>query len=251
MSTSTRTLVHSAAGLTALLSRWVLLLASLASSAAWAQSATLEMPRDATALRIVAPDFPPAATAPPGGVRVDVTGKVRANGTFEPEAIEAEGDRAPFIAAVAEVVKWWRFLPAVDPEPCVAVDGAAKLSVWFEGSAAEPRIFVSQPSEEPKVQAPAFESILDRRLTYSGEVEGQVRVLLLVSPEGRVKSAQIRSSSPPGYFDRAVLQAARRTIVNWKAPGPERDTCAQREYLMCLGTTTEPVTRHPACSVGR
>jgi TonB family protein len=221
------------------------------SSAVFAQSATLEMPRDATPLTIVTPAFPPAATAPPGGVRVDVTGTVRADGTFHPQAITAEGDPAPFIGAVADVVGWWRFLPAVDIDRCAPKDAPSQLSIWFEGSAAEPRIFVSQPPAQPKVEPPPFESIWGPKLSYTGTVEGQVRVLLLLSTDGRVKSAQVRSSSPPGYFDAAVLRAARRTIVTWRAPGPTRDVCAVREYVMCLGPGPDVTARHPACSAPR
>lgn len=229
---------------------WVLLLAAFASSPALAQSATIETPTDATALTIVTPGFPPAATAPPGGIRVDVTGTVRANGTFEPQAITAEGDQAPYIAAVAEVVKGWPFLPAVDDAQCAPIDSTERLSIWFEGSAAEPRIFVSQPAPKPKVEPPPFESIYAPRWTFSGMREGQVRVLMRVSPEGQVKSTQIRSSSPPGYFDADVLRNAGRTIVTWKAPGPGRDICAQREYRMCLGPGAG-VMRNAACASTR
>ena len=247
MDTSTRRRARLRSSLAARLLCLALPLAALASSSALAQSATLETPGDATALTIVTPAFPPAATAPPGGIRVDVSGTVRADGTFDPQTITAEGEHAPFIAAVEAVVKWWRFLPAVDMERCAPIDAPSRLSIWFEGTAAEPRIFVSQPPPKPKVDTPPFESVSSPKWSFSGTVEGQVRLLMLVSPEGRVKSMQVRSSSPPGYFDAAVLRAARRTIVTWTAPGPARDTCTQREYRMCL----EPgagVTRHAACA---
>lgn len=223
------------------------MLATLAAPAALAQSAVLEAPGDATALTIVTPEFPPAATAPPTGIRVDVSGTVRADGSFDPQAITSDGEQAPFIAEVARVIKWWRFLPAVDNERCAPIDSPSRVSIWFEGSAAEPRIFVSQPPPKPKKEPPPFESIWDPKWSFSGTVEGQVRVLLLLSPEGRVKSTQVRSSSPPGYFDAAVQRAARRTIVTWRAPGPGRDHCAQREYRMCLGPGAG-VTRNAACT---
>ena len=176
---------------------------------------------------------------------MDVTGTVRANGTFEPATITSEGDQAPYIAAVAGAVKWWQFLPATDRERCVPTDATAKLSVWFEGSAAEPRIFVSQPRPKPAAPLPSF-AITSPKFDASGRVEGRVRVLMLLSPEGRVTSAQILSSEPRGHFDADVLRAARRTTVTWSVP-PSRDVCVQREYLICLGPGVG-AARHAACA---
>jgi hypothetical protein len=230
-----------------------LCLIALGSPAVQAQSGALEaMPREATPQTVVVPEFPAGAgTAPAEGVRVDVTGTVRADGSFEPLSISAEGGHAPFVAAVTSVVKWWRFLPAVDEALCAPVDAAFKLAVWFEGSAAQPRIFVSQPAAKPKAEPPPFESIRDQRLTFNGSVEGQVRVLMLVTPEGRVKSAQVRLSDPPGYFDKVVLGAARRTLVTWKSPVPVRDVCVQREYAMCFGSQPGITRRHATCESTR
>lgn len=226
-------------------------LAAFGASPARGQSATLETPQDATTLLVVTPEFPAGATAPPGGVRVDVSGLVRADGSFEPHAITAEGQPDAYVAAVTGVVRLWHFLPAVDRARCVPIDAPAKLAVWFEGSAAQPRIFVSQPSARLPADPPPYESVWDRKLSYTGTVEGRVKVLLLVSPEGRVKSAQVRSSEPRGFFDAAVLRAARRTLVTWKSPAPERDVCAQREYRMCLGSAVGITARHVACDATR
>lgn len=226
---------------------WTMAWALFVPVSALAQSATLEFPKDATPLVVVTPDFPAGAAAPPGGVRVDVRGVVRADGSFEPEAITAEGQPEVYAAAVSGVVKLWRFLPAVDDEQCVPIDSSAKLAVWFEGSAQQPRIFVSMPQASPPVGPPAFESISSPKLSFSSSVEGQVRVLMLVSPDGRVQSAQVRSSEPPGQFDSIVLRNARRTVVTWKSPAPARDVCVQREYLLCLRQGPGVASRLQAC----
>lgn len=248
MDTANRHLARPRLGLAARLLGLTLPFAALVSTCALAQSAKLDFQPHATALTIVVPEFPAGATVPPAGVRVDVSGTVRANGSFEPISITSDGSQTPFTAAVAGVVKLWRFLPAVDEGRCAPMDAPSRLAIWFEGSAAEPRIFVSQPRAGPKVEPPRFDSIWDPKSSYTGSVEGQVRVLMLLSPEGRVKAAHVRTSSPPGYFDTAVLQVARRMLVTWTAPGPARDLCAQREYVVCLGSDAPPGARHPSCA---
>lgn len=226
---------------------WTLAWALLGPASAFGQSPALEMPKDATPLMVVTPEFPAGATAPAGGVRVDVSGTVRADGSFDPRAITAEGQPEAYVAAVAGVVKHWRFLPAVDDERCVPIDSPSTLSVWFEGSAAAPKIFVSRPKDPPPVEPPPYESVWAPRMSFSGNAEGQVRVLMLVSPEGRVKAANVRSSEPRGRFDSIVLRNALRTEVTWRSPGPARDLCAQREYRLCLGPGPGVDHRHRAC----
>lgn len=243
--TSARRPTRLRTGLAACLLSSTLCVVATAPSTVFAQPDTFQSPGDALALIVVTPTFPAGATAPPGGVRVDVTGTVRADGTFEPASITSEGDQAPYIAAVAGAVTWWQFLPAIDRERCAPTDATAKLSVWFEGSAAEPRIFVSQPRPKPVEPWPAF-TITSPKWNASGRVEGRVRVLMTMSPEGRVTSARILSSEPRGHFDADVLRATRRTTVTWSVP-PSRDVCMQREYLICLGPGVG-AARHAACA---
>lgn len=79
-------------------------LARLVSLAASAHPTTLELPKNAAPLTIPLASFPADTTAPPGGVQVNVTGTVRANGTFEAQDIIHEGEYLLFAAAAKDVV---------------------------------------------------------------------------------------------------------------------------------------------------
>lgn len=233
---------------------WALALAacltSLVPQAAPAQTNTLELPKDAAPLTILLPTFPADATAPSDGVRVKVTGTVRADGSFAPQDITADGDHPLFVAAVKDVVAQWRFLPAVDRNRCVPVDGAGQMSVWFSGSAAAPRIEVShpKPGASPKDRPPPFRLYSERELAYAGNVQGMAKVLILIGADGRVQATAVRFSTPPGYFDEALLSAASITRVRWMESPPDTPVCFQREYRMCGDPRQEPILQHPSCN---
>jgi len=219
----------------------LLLVAAIASQLqeAAAQSELANVFGPVRPITVAAPAFPAGSSAPAPGVRVDVVGTVSVNGEFKPTAIASDGeDQERFVNAVSEVLRWWRFVPAVDMTLCVPKEEQSKFSIWFEGSDAAPRVFVSYPTRSAApVQPPvAAESIYLPEITYPRNllgVEGQVQVLHLISPEGKVKSATVRSSTPYGAFDSVVLNAARRIRVTWKEPRPTTDVCAERAYVFC------------------
>src|SRR5882672_7043392 len=167
---------------------------SLLPLAAVAQSALVEAQPLATPLTVVAPAFPPNMSAPASGVRVDVVGTVLANGEIKPTSITADNEQRPFVDAVIDVLRWWRFVPAIDKQRCAPKDSESRFSIWFEGSAATPKIYFSFPKRETASDGGSnwVESIRAPKVEYPIDllgVEGQVQVLYLVSPDGKVKSA--------------------------------------------------------------
>lgn len=204
-----------------------------------AQSEMVTASSFAKPLIVVPPAFPPNSAAPAPGIRVDVIGTVLASGELKAESITSDGSEQKYVDAVAYALRWWRFVPAVDHDQCIPKDEPARLSIWFEGSDKEPRIFFSFPSraDDPAQETLALESIHSPQIDYPdrlGAVEGEVQVLHRVSPDGEVKSVKLLSSTPPGAFDAVVLQSASRTYVTWKEPKPTKDVCANRSFRFCM-----------------
>lgn len=205
---------------------------------AMAQSPLVIPVPSATALTIVAPEFPPDTSAGAAGARVDVEGAVLADGRFEFSAIRAEPGMERFAAAVQDVLKWWRFVPAIDGDACAPMTSHSRFAVWFEGSSAAPKVFVSLPKPAESVLRQTFVASFDAPSAKYPEkffgVEGEVRVLRKVDPAGRVKAVAVRSSTPYGAFDGVVVAAAKRTRVTWNDPKPERDVCVEQVYRFCM-----------------
>lgn len=211
---------------------------SAAGQAAGAEPELTIPPRAATPVAVITPDFPAGATLPAGGVRVDVEGTVAPDGRFLARSLRTEGDFPNFVAAVAEVLPGWRFEPAVDEQACAPVASASHLSVWFERSDSAPRILVSRPTDESTpMPLPAYTLGRAPRIDYPfgmEGVEGGVKVLIQVRPDGGVASVKVRTSFPPGAFDHTAVSHAARTRVMWDDAEPEGNLCLQREYVFCF-----------------
>ncbi len=191
------------------------------------------------------------AEAPNGGAKVQITVLVLADGTFQPQDVSAAKGLQPFADAVSYVLRWWRSTLAVDSVACAPKAEAFSLSIWFEGRAKEPHIYVtiSQKSDDRQARKPPLiESIstpdIDhpRRLAR-GNVEGTVTVLTQFGTDGTAMALTIVSSTPFGAFDSDVSDAARLVTVKWKSPPPLAPVCAHRTNTFCLeerGRTPAP-----------
>ncbi|GAP37609.1 hypothetical protein ISF6_3554 [Piscinibacter sakaiensis] len=224
----------------------MLLAAAAALPAAAQRAGPLEPPGDAVPLTVVQPVFPAGAGAPPGGVRVEVSGTVRADGRFEPATVRADPGVEAYGDAVRAVVGSWGFLPPVDEARCVPTDGAVQLSVWFEGSAAAPRVYVSRPPPAPRPPVPVVETLQRTLPTLHDGVEGWVIVLSKLAPDGGILGTAVRASSPRGLLDEAVLGIARRQRHRWTVQAPEVPACLQQQFVVCYGPGLG-VARHPVC----
>ena len=166
-----------------------------AQQAAFVQKSTADAARALSDSRapVVAPDAPPtAATSAPAFGEPDATQRPLAEPEREPAAQ----------------------LPAVEP---------AQLQKT------EPRpVVASQPSPVSPTPAPVESTSLQRTYfvapAYPKNAEkeglsGEVRVRLTVGADGRVKAAEIVSSTPAGVFDQSVMAAA----VRWRFKVPQVD----------------------------
>ncbi len=216
-----------------------------------AQSPLVSPAEIATPLTIVAPEFPANSSAKPAGTRVEVVGTVIANGEFEPTSILADAGEEQFAEAVRNVLRWWKFVPAIDLKRCAPTAAPSRFEVWFEGSDSSSHgFFLSFPKVAATMQAIQYTSIDAPGITYPRKfigIEGEVRVLYLVDPEGRVKSAIVRSSTPYGAFDEVVLAAARETTVTWKDPKPASDLCLERTHQFCMQWRRETKVEFDRC----
>jgi TonB family protein len=209
-------------------------------SNAHAQSELSEPPALARPITVVAPAFPRDATARPSGTRVDVVGTVMVNGEFKSDSIVAEDSDQRFADAVADVLRWWRFVPAADKLKCAPMEVRSNFSIWFEGSDKAPKVFVSFPPvpAASKQKSPMRASIQAGKVPFVPKkllnMEGQVEVLYLIAPNGDIKSIKVLSSTPSGAFDSLALEAASKTRLVWSAPGPTEDVCAGQTYTFCV-----------------
>lgn len=208
--------------------------------------------RVAKPVTIVAPEFPSDATVPTDGLRLEVRGTVRIDGALVAADVVAPPDSERFVSEVRQVLKWWRFEPAIDSSTCTAQATQVVLVIWFEGSHKEPRIFVSYPDAAKAQSTPRelpFESISAPEINYPPKlygVEGSVRVLVRVEESGQVVSASILSSTPRGAFDSVVLASARQIKLNWRSDKKPYAMCAARTYTFCVEDST-PRVPFPEC----
>ena len=214
-----------------------------------------EVPTWATPLTIVPPRFPKDSRAPEGGLRVDIVGKVLADGKMEPKSITAPAGSEKYADAVAEVLKWWQCVPAVDTGTCAPKPQDYSMAVWFEGSTESPKIDIAYPKDNAakaeQTVIPPYDSISSPYVDFPDHlwrIEGYVKVLMLVATSGDVSEVNVLSSTPYGVFNSAVLTAAKEAKVKWKSPGPDKSVCTQREYVFCPGAATRNHVRSSLCS---
>lgn len=151
---------------------------------------------------MVVPDFSSGASAGTEGVRIDVAGTIPRSGELRFERMDVPPGQARFGEAVAPVLRWWHFLPAivpaVDPAQCVPVDTPSTMAVWFQGTGEAPRVFVSSPTDEQPRPRPLDVDITGPAVRvdgWDGRIEGMVRVLLRTTPDGRIVTAAVRNRS--------------------------------------------------------
>jgi hypothetical protein len=75
-------------------------------------------------------------------------------------------------------------------------------------------------------------------------------VLLLADPQGVIKSASARSSTPYGAFDEVALAAARQSRLIWESAPPD-DRCVQVKYVFCMEEKRGVRVRLEECHDGR
>ncbi len=91
-------------------------------------------------LVLVAPAFPREALAQGLTARIDVSGTVRTDGGLDNASIDTGAGNEAFAAAVKTVVPLWRLQPRIDPSSCLATEGKARVSLWFDIANGQPKV---------------------------------------------------------------------------------------------------------------
>lgn len=198
----------------------------------------------ATAVIVVAPEFPKEARpSPDEEVKIEVRGTVTALGEFKPARFVHEPGQEAYARAVQAVLRYWRFKPAIDGTQCVPTESEATLYVWFQMKEGEPKVFVSMPG---KTQSPKATSKLlfhvrpDIRYPRAAQlkgVEGESVVLLQVVRTGEVTRREIRSQAAMPEFDAAALKGFERVTLEPFDPaefGGKQSLCVEYEVEFCL-----------------
>lgn len=91
-------------------------------------------------LVLVAPTFPREALAQGLTARIDVSGTVRTDGGLDDAHFESGAGNEAFVSAVKAVVPLWRLQPRIDPSSCLAAEGKARVSIWFDIANGQPKV---------------------------------------------------------------------------------------------------------------
>ena len=196
--------------------------------------------RAAKPVIIVAPTYPEAAVREGREGTVDVAGTVSAGGILEDAKMTGASD--DFIAAVREVMPFWRFTPLYGVDDCEPKPAPGAVRVWFEMKGGKPAISVSRgtaPTAGPEG------SELPRELKALKRIEprypqaairagraGDVEALVLIDDKGDVKSVTIVPSTTPALFGEEVAHALRQ----WKfePPAGGKPVCASYDIQFRL-----------------
>lgn len=126
--------------LAALLAGAVTAMAAVAAPPATAPAPEKLLYAEGGMLVLVAPTFPREALAQGLTARIDVSGTVRTDGSLDNPAIESGAGQEAFAAAVRAVVPLWRLQPRIDPSSCLATEGKARVSIWFDIANGQPKL---------------------------------------------------------------------------------------------------------------
>lgn len=195
----------------------------------------VESPRPARPLFVVPPEFPSNVDELKEPQIVEVVGTILKSGELKVRAVS--GDQA-FATAVTDVLKWWRFGPAV--EDCRVMDGEIFVQVSFSGSTDDPHIFVSTPKRQSPDRNAEILSTFQWSKRQSpnwplsgGAREGEVRLLYKLLPSGSIGDVSIYSSFPPGAFDDEAIFAVKRWKVTWRNEAPTDPICMEQLMKFC------------------
>lgn len=203
---------------------------------------------------VITPVFPAGVEVPEEGISVRAVGTVRVDGSFVLHGVTAPPGFEALASAVSDVIDKWRFAPALAREHCAPAETEIEQIVLFQGSTDAPHISVARRKRAEQsvpgggvraasVEQPSYVFPSD---AYRDGIEGRVVALFMVQPGGAITDAKVWTSSPPGVFDRAVLDQIGKSRVHWAAPEPKRALCTQQTIDFCM-VAGKPEHPYPAC----
>jgi hypothetical protein len=192
---------------------------------------------------VVAPKAPAWSANDVASVEVRVTGTVGANGAMENPVFEKAQGKDKYVAAVREVLRLWRFKPAVDLAQCAPVKSSGTVSVWFENRSGKPSVSVSMPRLGGKndvlrasgdggmvkvTHRPRADFPLDARDIGA---DGAAEVLVKLNERGDNIQQTLLYSTPHSMFGEAALTSAREVRL---ALGGAKSQCVAVPYYFCI-----------------
>lgn len=207
------------------------LLASLVPCAASSQEITgvgeeLAL-RSLALVAVVAPDYPKGALQLGETAVVELSARVRADGTIDLPTLRLSGGNEPFDSAIREVARFWTFRPPIDQATCESRAAELRMRVWFEIESGKPKVSVSNPIGEARNANRQDQRVLlwkrHRKPEYpqhawSRGIEGVVIAVARVDRNGKVVNVHLR----PGVQNDTFGFVTARAIRRWEfEPGPE------------------------------
>lgn len=198
----------------------------------------LTSPRVAQPLQIITPEFPKEAGQLDHEIDVEVVGTIKLSGEMAVNRVTTEPGAEAFATAVSDVIRFWRFQPAVDDAECAPIEGAYRAIVSFAGNPADPQISVATPHVEARASdGPRFEWVRQTAPQWPVRVsqrnDAEVRVLMKVTPEGTTKDARVLTGYPAKLFDGRAVLATTVWKVKWIGDPPARPVCTQVRFIFC------------------
>lgn len=200
---------------------------------------------------IVVPDLPVGDAPSRYPTTVEVRGTISTNGRMESFKIQARDGDDVFASAVAEVVKLWRFQPALAVEGCELEASEAVLKLIFQLENGKPQLALPKfertskrvegkaPDRPPRkfffVKRPVVEYPTDARRKG---VEGSAMVIASVDVDGNFHNPTVVYSSPVRSFGAAMVEALSSGRMNAvdanEEPDRNRRICVQLPSKFCL-----------------
>lgn len=168
-------------------------------------------------------------------VKIDAKGFVR-------ELVSVTPDSAAYLRNLKEVLKYWRFYPAIDATRCEATESEGRVTIEYEAlPGAQSRVFLAY-SPLDRLLAKPIPKVIQRgpvpsypRDAIDNDAMGSVIVLQKIGPDGRVLEAVDLVTDSREPYNRSLLRASRQSAVQAifeAADTPMR--CAIAAYVFSL-----------------
>lgn len=187
---------------------------------------------------------------------VELRGTIDAEGRFESHQLTGRAGDDEFIAAIKDVIVFWRFRPALNRSACTPVKSQAMMRIIFRLRNGRPEVGMSklEAVAEEKSIAPDDPTASRVRQTLIKRVEvkypliaqrrrldGVAVAVAKVDVDGNLSDPKIRYSSPIPAFGEALLEgvvSARMSALNQsQQPDRNKKTCTQFLMAFCMGNS--------------
>ena len=192
------------------------------------------------ASQVVEPAYPKDALRTNQGATITVTGAVSPTGVMaSPQLVATPGNADAFVAALREVLPYWRFYTPTDAD-CMPSEKPVSVQVEFAAREGKPHVYLTYAAEEPMPpqwlghlparQVPRIR--YPRSVIHDGS-EAIVFVRTEIDADGRATGVFTQTFRKPGTGSSSSLEPFARAVKNamslWRYPAnaakPLRKVC--------------------------